>query len=180
MPCRMTTVSLDAGTAPVSQKRGSFQRPVPPSQVTVAAPTTCGRRRAAHGMVVGRITAFGPAFVRPVAWLSPASPSGRSGLKACLSSHSPSANAAGLSAWRAGQPRFLLARWRRSVRKSLAVCARKMMRSGFVLVCLDTLGVACVDCVDRFYRRCTAQHRLRYHLIATCAALQLYRPRLLH
>ena len=24
-------------------------------------------------MVVGRITAFGPAFVRPVAWLSPAS-----------------------------------------------------------------------------------------------------------
>ena len=103
-------------------------------------------------MVVGRITAFGPAFVRPVAWLSPASPSGRSGLKACLSSRSPSANAAGLSAWRAGAASFC-SRAGSGLELVGAVCAQT--RSGFVLVCLDTLGVACVDCVDRFYRRCT-------------------------
>jgi len=53
VPCLIITVSLDVGTEPLSQKRGSLHLPVPPSQVTVAAPTTCGRRREHNMVVVG-------------------------------------------------------------------------------------------------------------------------------
>ncbi len=61
----------------------------------------------------------------------------------------PSANAAGLSAWRAGAASFCS----RSGSGLELVVGGFACRDafGFVLVCLDTLAISLVDCVDRFY-----------------------------